>query len=137
VSHAPASLGFEGTAVPEDVAELALGKGLGGIVLFARNCPSLDVVLALTAAARACGPDVLVLVDHEGGPDQPQDRPVKDRDEEDEGAEAEDGARDEASPAEHQRADSVTYWSSRRAIRASSRGAGYAAGAAASQKLGA
>lgn len=61
------ALGFEGTAVPEDVAELALGEGLGGIVLFARNCPSLDVVLALTAAARAYGPDVLVLVDHEGG----------------------------------------------------------------------
>jgi beta-N-acetylhexosaminidase len=36
-------------------------------VLFARNCPSIETVLALTAGARALGPDVLVLVDHEGG----------------------------------------------------------------------
>ena len=61
------AVGFEGTALPEAVAALAAESGLGGIVLFRRNCPDLDTVLALTAAARRLGPDVLVLVDHEGG----------------------------------------------------------------------
>ena len=61
------ALGFEGVALPEDIADLAAEAGLGGIVLFARNCPTLDAVLTLTAAARGLGPDVLVLVDHEGG----------------------------------------------------------------------
>jgi beta-N-acetylhexosaminidase len=46
---------------------MAEEAGLGGIVLFRRNCPDLDTVLALTAAARRLGDDVLVLVDHEGG----------------------------------------------------------------------
>jgi beta-N-acetylhexosaminidase len=61
------AVGFEGTELPEAIVELSASRGLGGIVLFARNCPTLDIVLALTAAARALGPDVLVLVDHEGG----------------------------------------------------------------------
>ena len=61
------ALGFEGTELPEDIVALAADSGLGGIVLFARNCPTLDAVLGLTSAARALGPDVLVLVDHEGG----------------------------------------------------------------------
>src|SRR5262245_14831513 len=60
-------VGFEGTALPEDVSALAAESGLGGIVLFTRNCPDLETVVALTAAARGLGPDVLVLVDHEGG----------------------------------------------------------------------
>ena len=61
------AVGFEGTALPEAIVELSASSGLGGVVLFARNCPTLDAVLTLTAAARALGPDVLVLVDHEGG----------------------------------------------------------------------
>ena len=61
------AVGFEGARIPDDVVALAENAGLGGVVLFARNCPSLEVVLALTAAARKLGPDVLVLVDHEGG----------------------------------------------------------------------
>jgi beta-N-acetylhexosaminidase len=61
------ALGFEGTTLAEPVAALAAEAGLGGVVLFRRNCPDLDTVLALTEAARRLGPDVLVLVDHEGG----------------------------------------------------------------------
>ncbi len=61
------AVGFDGTALPEDVVALAERAGLGGVVLFTRNCPTLEAVLALTAAARRLGPDVLVLVDHEGG----------------------------------------------------------------------
>src|SRR5947208_12369234 len=58
------AVGFEGTRVPDDLVALAEHAGLGGVVLFARNCPNLETVLALTAAARKLGPDVLVLVDH-------------------------------------------------------------------------
>jgi beta-N-acetylhexosaminidase len=61
------ALGFDGTSIPDEIAEMAERSGLGGIILFARNCPSLETVLALTAAARRLGPDVLVMVDHEGG----------------------------------------------------------------------
>jgi beta-N-acetylhexosaminidase len=61
------AVGFDGTALPGDVLAVAADAGLGGVVLFTRNCPDLDAVLALTGAARALGPDVLVLVDHEGG----------------------------------------------------------------------
>src|SRR6058998_1360368 len=61
------AVGFEGTRIPDDLVALAARAGLGGIILFARNCPSLEAVLALTAAARRLGPDVLVMVDHEGG----------------------------------------------------------------------
>src|SRR2546429_7045243 len=59
--------GFEVTRIPDDLVALAEQAGLGGVLLFARNCPSLEAVLALTAAARTLGPDVLILVDHEGG----------------------------------------------------------------------
>ncbi|PYO23866.1 MAG: hypothetical protein DMD88_02570, partial [Candidatus Rokuibacteriota bacterium] len=61
------AVGFEGARIPDDLVALAEQAGLGGVVLFARNCPSLEAVLALTAAARTLGPDVLILVDHEGG----------------------------------------------------------------------
>ena len=61
------AVGFEGTALPDAVRDLAARSGLGGVVLFARNCPTLETVLALTGAARALDPDLLVLLDHEGG----------------------------------------------------------------------
>jgi len=61
------AVGFDGTRIPEALAALAEQSGLGGIVLFTRNCPSLDAVLSLTAAARRLAPDILVMVDHEGG----------------------------------------------------------------------
>ena len=59
--------GFDGTRIPDALVALAERSGLGGVVLFTRNCPSLDAVLSLTAHARRLDPDVLVLVDHEGG----------------------------------------------------------------------
>ena len=61
------AVGFEGTTLPDEVRRLAEEAGLGGVVLFTRNCPSLDVVLELTEAARRLSPELLVLVDHEGG----------------------------------------------------------------------
>ncbi|HZS32570.1 MAG TPA: beta-N-acetylhexosaminidase [Methylomirabilota bacterium] len=61
------AVGFDGTTLPEAVSALAADAELGGVVLFARNCPTLEAVLALTEAAHALSPDILVLVDHEGG----------------------------------------------------------------------
>ncbi len=61
------ALGFEGTRIPDDVLALVEEAGAAGIILFERNCPTLDALLALTAAARALGPGVIVMVDHEGG----------------------------------------------------------------------
>src|SRR3989454_10799360 len=61
------AVGFEGARIPDDVVTLAEAGGLGAVGLFAGNRRSRGVVLALTAAARKLGPDVLVLVDHEGG----------------------------------------------------------------------
>ncbi|GAA0923357.1 glycoside hydrolase family 3 protein [Nonomuraea longicatena] len=54
--------GFEGTTAP-DWLRRALGDGLGGAVLFARNLPSDTLVPQL----RAENPDVIVAVDEEGG----------------------------------------------------------------------
>src|SRR5262249_39694569 len=61
------AVGFDGTALPEDVIALAERAGLGGVILFARNCPTLGPSLPRPAAARRLGPAVLVRVDHEGG----------------------------------------------------------------------
>ena len=60
-------VGFDGTRLPDAVATLAYQSGLGGVVLFTRNCPSLETVLLLTAEAHRLDPDLLVMVDHEGG----------------------------------------------------------------------
>jgi beta-N-acetylhexosaminidase len=61
------AIGFDGTRIPDALTVQADRSGLGGIVLFTRNCPTLETVLALTAEARSLDPDLLVLVDHEGG----------------------------------------------------------------------
>src|SRR2546425_6116134 len=61
------AVGFEGTRIPDDLVALAEQAGLGGVVLFARPCQCPAAGLALTAAARTLVPDVLTLVDHEGG----------------------------------------------------------------------
>ncbi|HEY6749462.1 MAG TPA: glycoside hydrolase family 3 N-terminal domain-containing protein [Mycobacteriales bacterium] len=58
--------GFAGTAPPDWVRRRVAG-GLGGVVLFGRNCVTADQVAALTGALRAERPDVLVATDEEGG----------------------------------------------------------------------
>jgi beta-N-acetylhexosaminidase len=58
--------GFAGTT-PPDWIRRRVAAGLGGVVLFARNCASAGQVAALTAALRAERTDVLVATDEEGG----------------------------------------------------------------------
>jgi beta-N-acetylhexosaminidase len=58
--------GFAGTTAPDWVRRRVAG-GLGGVVLFARNCASASQVAALTAALAAERPGVVVATDEEGG----------------------------------------------------------------------
>jgi beta-N-acetylhexosaminidase len=58
--------GFAGLTVPDDLRRW-LERGLGGVVLFARNVCDRDQVAALTAALRAERPELLIAVDEEGG----------------------------------------------------------------------
>jgi beta-N-acetylhexosaminidase len=60
-------VGFDGTSLPDHVRTW-LADGLGGVILFRRNCQELEQVLRLTADIRAAasGP-VLIGVDQEGG----------------------------------------------------------------------
>lgn len=59
--------GFEGTAPPPALIALAEAGDLGGVILFTRNCPDLDTVLALTESLRGLLPEGWIAVDHEGG----------------------------------------------------------------------
>ncbi|TDC04183.1 glycoside hydrolase family 3 protein [Nonomuraea longispora] len=54
--------GYEGTSAPEWLRR-ALGEGLGGVVLFARNAIDADLVRQF----RAENPDTVVAIDEEGG----------------------------------------------------------------------
>ncbi|WP_345098091.1 glycoside hydrolase family 3 N-terminal domain-containing protein, partial [Planomonospora venezuelensis] len=58
--------GFDGT-VPPAWLRRALGDGLGGVVLFARNLTGPARTAGLVAALRAENPAVVVAVDEEGG----------------------------------------------------------------------
>ena len=58
--------GFAGTTAPDWVRR-RVASGLGGVVLFARNCESVEQVAALTAALAAERAGVVVGTDEEGG----------------------------------------------------------------------
>ncbi len=58
--------GFDGTE-PPDWLRRALGDGLGGVVLFARNLLDQEQTAQVVAALRGESPDVVVAVDEEGG----------------------------------------------------------------------
>jgi beta-N-acetylhexosaminidase len=66
LAHAVVVAGFVGTS-PPDWVRRRLDAGLGGVVLFARNCVSDDQLWTLTGALRRDRPDLLVAVDEEGG----------------------------------------------------------------------
>jgi beta-N-acetylhexosaminidase len=58
--------GFEGLE-PPDWVRRAIGEGVHGFVLFARNVRDPEQVTALTASLRSERPDLLVSIDEEGG----------------------------------------------------------------------
>jgi beta-N-acetylhexosaminidase len=58
--------GFEGTTAPKWLREW-LGRGLGGVVLFAWNVDSRAQVSELTAALRVERPELVIAIDEEGG----------------------------------------------------------------------
>ena len=66
-------LGFDGLELPQDTLAFAKRFGLGGLILFRRNCTTGDAIRAMLAQARARLSEVdpdgapLVLVDQEGG----------------------------------------------------------------------
>lgn len=66
-------VGFRGTELPDQYAELLERHGLGGLILFTRNVTSPAQVKALTAAAQAAagrsrqGLPLAVSIDQEGG----------------------------------------------------------------------
>lgn len=61
-------LGFEGQTVPDTLVSFAGRYGLGGVILFARNCPDAKTVRELTGELkRKIGPGLLVMIDQEGG----------------------------------------------------------------------
>ena len=60
-------LGFQGTALPEELRVLLAG-GLGGVAIYPRNFTSAEGLLALTQEIRrAAGGPVLIGIDQEGG----------------------------------------------------------------------
>jgi beta-N-acetylhexosaminidase len=58
--------GFDGTAAPDWLRRL-LEKGLGGVVLFARNIDDPEQLAELAAALRRESPELLIATDEEGG----------------------------------------------------------------------
>jgi beta-N-acetylhexosaminidase len=58
--------GFAGVMLPDELRDW-LERGLGGVVLFARNVRDREQLGALTAALRAERPDLLIATDEEGG----------------------------------------------------------------------
>ena len=56
-----------GTQLSKEEAQLLASEVVGGVILFARNYESPQQVQALTAAIRACDPQILIAVDQEGG----------------------------------------------------------------------
>ncbi len=62
--------GFEGTAVPDDLAALVSDGRIGGVILFARNIESPTQLRALTRDLHRLAPEgapLLIAIDQEGG----------------------------------------------------------------------
>ncbi len=67
LAHAVLLPGFAGTTGAPDWLQERLGRGLGGVVLFGRNCVEDAQVASLVTALRAHAPDLVVAIDEEGG----------------------------------------------------------------------
>ena len=63
-------IGYEGTAVPDELLDSIANSVLGGVILFARNLGSVEeTAAAVTALGKAAppGPPLIVTLDQEGG----------------------------------------------------------------------
>lgn len=62
-------ISFEGVVVPPEVVSLIRDHPIGGVLLFASNCPTVSRTRELIAELKsyAKGPPLCVAVDHEGG----------------------------------------------------------------------
>jgi beta-N-acetylhexosaminidase len=67
LAHGVLLPGFAGTRDLPDWLPARLERGLGGVVLFARNCIDDEQVARLVSLLRAHRPDLLVAIDEEGG----------------------------------------------------------------------
>lgn len=56
-----------GTSLSEEEALMLASQVVGGVIIFKRNYASPEQIGALTAAIRACNPQILIAVDQEGG----------------------------------------------------------------------
>jgi beta-N-acetylhexosaminidase len=67
--HAGAVLvvGFEGEAIPPDVATAITRRQVGGVILFGRNFSDVDACRALCRELRDLSRDLLISIDQEGG----------------------------------------------------------------------
>ena len=62
--------GFDGSELPDDLAELVRAGRVGGVILFARNVRDPVQLRALTSGLHACAPadtPLLIAIDQEGG----------------------------------------------------------------------
>ena len=66
-SLGPVMLDVAGLTLSAEEREMLAHPQVGGVILFARNFASVEQLQALTAELRACRPNILLAVDHEGG----------------------------------------------------------------------
>ncbi len=58
---------FQGLVMTKSEAEILAHPNVSGLILFARNCHDKNQIAALTASARAIKPNLVIMVDQEGG----------------------------------------------------------------------
>lgn len=63
----PLMLDVAGTCLTDEDRQLLQAPEVGGLILFARNFENTEQLCDLTASLRACRPDLIIGVDHEGG----------------------------------------------------------------------
>src|SRR5207248_2759679 len=67
LAHSVLLPGFAGTSAPPEWLVERIAAGLGGVVLFGRNCVDDGQVAALVSALRVGASDLLVAIDEEDG----------------------------------------------------------------------
>ena len=63
----PLLIDVEGVTLTEEDIRLLQHHAVGGVILFERNCPSREAVIDLVKSIRRVAPDLLIMIDQEGG----------------------------------------------------------------------